>query len=257
MILRCENLGWRVRRKAIVSNASLTLNEGEMLGLIGPNGSGKSTLLRMLAGVRYPSTGRVYLGGTPMAELRQRDIAQTLALVEQHADTEERITVREAVELGRTPFLSVLQPWSQDDEAIVVDAIAAVDLHGFENRNWHTLSGGERQRVQIARALAQQPQVLLLDEPTNHLDIKHQLAILQLVKELPITKVVALHDLNQAMICDRICVMHAGRIEALGVPAEILTETRLMNTFGVCGHFMTDPFDGSPVIRFHRAHRMD
>jgi iron complex transport system ATP-binding protein len=257
VILRCENLGWRVKRKDIVSDATLTVNKGEMLGLIGPNGSGKSTLLRMLAGVRRPSVGRVFLGDTPMTELRQRDIAQKLALVEQHADTEERITVRDAVELGRTPFLSALKPWQSEDTVIVAKALTDVGLHGFEDRLWHTLSGGERQRVQIARALAQQPQVLLLDEPTNHLDIRHQLAILHLVKDLSITKVVALHDLNQAMMCDRICVLQSGHIEAVDTPRNIMTEDRLMRTFGVCGHFITDPNDGTTVIRFHSAHKGD
>src|SRR3546814_5537778 len=72
-------------------------------------------------------------------------------------------------------------------------------MKGFAARHWHTLSGGERQRVHIARALAQEPQVLLLDEPTNHLDIHHQLPILSLVAALPVTSVVALHDLNQAL----------------------------------------------------------
>ncbi|MEM6385222.1 MAG: ABC transporter ATP-binding protein [Pseudomonadota bacterium] len=254
MILRGINLGWRVKRKEIVSGANLTVNEGEMLGLIGPNGSGKSTLLRMLAGVRRPTVGEVYLGDEPMAELKQRDIAQKLALVEQHADTEERITVRDAVELGRTPFLSALQPWGPGDDAIVAKSLADVDLHGFEDRLWHTLSGGERQRVHIARALAQQPRVLLLDEPTNHLDIRHQLAILHLVRNLSITKVVALHDLNQAMMCDRICVMQSGRIEAIDTPENILNEDRLTRIFGVCGHFITDPADGATIIRFHNAH---
>lgn len=254
MPLSCDALGWSVKEKAIVSGVTLQVVTGEMLGLIGPNGSGKSTLLRMLAGIRKPSRGRVCLGKIPMTNLRQRDIARRLALVEQHADTEERIAVRDAVALGRTPFLTALRPWRTEDDTIVTRALDAVDLHGFDDRLWHTLSGGERQRVQIARALAQMPEILLLDEPTNHLDIRHQLAILHLVRGLSITSVIALHDLNQALLCDRICVLEAGRIVALGAPSDILTETRLRETFGVCGHFMTDPFDGTPVIRFHSAH---
>lgn len=255
MTLRCENLCWSVKSKSIVKNATLAIATGEMMGLIGPNGSGKSTLLRMLAGIRVPSEGRVLLGDQPMSAMRQRDIARKLALVEQHADTEERITVRDAVELGRTPFLSALRPWRDEDDAIVSGALNAVDLNGFNDRYWHTLSGGERQRVHIARALAQEPEILLLDEPTNHLDIRHQLAILHLVRQLPVTKIVALHDLNQALMCDRICVMQGGEIEAIGYPTDIMTEARLRDTFGVCGHFMEDPFDGTPVIRFHSAHK--
>ncbi|WP_372573946.1 ABC transporter ATP-binding protein [Ruegeria jejuensis] len=253
MILSCQNLGWETRGKPIVSDISLTVNEGEKLGLIGPNGSGKSTLLRMLAGIRTPSRGSVHLGGQSMAGMRQREIAQRLALVEQHADTADRITVRDAVELGRTPWLSALRGWGAQDDAIVAQALADVDLSGFGHRHWHTLSGGERQRVHIARALAQQPQILLLDEPTNHLDIRHQLAILHMVARLPVTAVIALHDLNQAMLCDRICILENGRLKASGTPKEILSEGMLREVFGVCAHFLTDPADQSQVIRFHTA----
>ena len=255
MTLACDNLGWSVKGTQIVEGVSLAAAPGEMLGLIGPNGSGKSTLLRMLAGLTQPSAGQVTLKGRPMAGMRRREIAQSLALVEQYAEAGERIRVRNAVELGRTPVLSALRRWSDEDDRIVSEALRAVDLVGFDARHWHTLSGGERQRVQIARALAQEPDVLLLDEPTNHLDIQHQLDILHLVRDLPVTSVIALHDLNQALFCDRLCVMQGGRMVEIGPPSEVLTDRLLRQNFGVCGHFLTDPTDGSPVIRFHMAHR--
>ena len=253
MILSCKNLGWRARSKTIVEGVTITVREGEKLGLIGPNGSGKSTLLRMLAGIRAPSAGAVYLGDQAMAHMRQRDIAQSLALVEQHADTGERIMVKDAVELGRTPWLSALRSWDASDDAIVSQALIDVGLVGFEKRLWHTLSGGERQRVHIARALAQKPKVLLLDEPTNHLDIHHQMSILQMVARLPCTAVIALHDLNQALICDRICVLMGGKLRNEGVPKDILNETLLSDVFGVECHFLTDPSDGTTVINFKSA----
>ena len=254
MIMGCEGLGWSVKGKDIVRDIDLVVREGEMLGLIGPNGSGKSSLLRMLAGIRKPSRGAVSLNGIPMSSMGQRDIARRIAFVEQHADTGERITVRDAVELGRTPWLSALNPWGAQDTAIVDAALNQVDLSGFGKRQWHTLSGGERQRVHIARALAQEPQMLLLDEPTNHLDIRHQLSILHLVARLETTSIIALHDLNQALFCDRLCVLEGGRLIACGKPDEIMTERLLRETFGVCGHFLTDPSDDRTVIRFHTAH---
>src|SRR5699024_10246993 len=134
----------------------------------------------------------------------RRAIARRIALVAQHFDTDEHLTARDAVELGRTPWLSVLAPFGAEDQRIVADALALVGVSHLANRRWATLSGGERQRVQIARALAQQPRLLILDEPTNHLDIHHQLALLRLVTGRGITVVMALHDLNQAMGCDRI-----------------------------------------------------
>ncbi|MEQ8895629.1 MAG: ABC transporter ATP-binding protein [Roseovarius sp.] len=252
MSLACHALGWSVRRQPIVEDITLDVQPGETLGLIGANGSGKSTLLKMLAGIRAPGAGRVTLEGRDLAGYPRRQIAQSIALVEQQAETGDRITVRDAVELGRTPWLSALRPWSDEDEATVARAIAAVEMQGFETRQWHTLSGGERQRVHIARALAQEPQILLLDEPTNHLDIHHQLSILSLVARLPVTSIVALHDLNQAMECDRLALLQQGRLVTLGTPEEVLTCDRLADSFAVRASILTDPADGARVLRFHK-----
>jgi iron complex transport system ATP-binding protein len=249
MILKAKDLGWRVRSATIVEAVSLDVREGETLGLIGPNGSGKSTLLKLLAGILPPSSGTVVLKGQPMARMSRRQAGQILAFVEQQSDTFERLTVRDAAELGRTAWLSALQPWSAKDELIVAEALWQVDMAGMEKRSWHTLSGGEKQRVHIARALAQQPEILLLDEPTNHLDIQHQLSILGLVKALPVTSVIALHDLNQAMTCDRVGVMSRGHLVATGAPADVLTLDLIREVFGVAARFITDT-DGSSLIRF-------
>jgi iron complex transport system ATP-binding protein len=124
---------------------------------------------------------------------------------------------------------------------------------GFEARSWSTLSGGEKQRVHLARALAQQPQILLLDEPTNHLDVQHQLTILDLVARLPVTSIVALHDLNQALACDRVGVLAGGRLVALGAPEEVLTIERVDAVFGIRASIVTDPADGARLFRFHTA----
>ncbi|WBV44372.1 ABC transporter ATP-binding protein [Pseudoroseomonas cervicalis] len=251
MRLRAEGLAWSARGTPIVRAVSLEVAAGETFGLIGPNGSGKSTLMRLLAGVLPPEAGQVWLDEMPLARLGRRQVAQRLAWVEQQAETADRITVRDAVELGRTPWLSALRPWSAEDDRIVAEALAAVDMAGRAARDWATLSGGERQRVHIARALAQRPRILLLDEPTNHLDIQHQLSILALVAGLPVTTVVALHDLNQAMACDRLGVMQQGRLVAVGPPQAVLTPALLRDVFGVRAAFLTDPADGARVIRFH------
>ncbi|PYG97296.1 histidinol phosphatase, partial [Arthrobacter stackebrandtii] len=160
------------------------------------------------------------------------------------------IRVFDAVALGRTPWLSALAPFSREDRTIVEQALADLDALHLRARLWGSLSGGERQRVHIARALAQRPQVLLLDEPTNHLDIQHQLSLLQQVQALPVTTLVALHDLNQALTCDRVAVLDKGRLVALGKPFEVLTPERLLCTFGVHARYLTDPFDGARILRF-------
>ncbi|MFY1668251.1 ABC transporter ATP-binding protein [Pseudomonas sp. Pseu.R1] len=243
------NLSYSVKGAVLLRDVSLAIRPGENLGIVGPNGSGKSTLIRLLAGIVMPSAGEVSLSGQRLTSLRRRDIAQRLAVVEQQAETDDAISLLQAVELGRTPWLSALAPWSAEDTRIVDQAMADVSLHSLRHRAWHTLSGGERQRAHIARALAQRPQILLLDEPTNHLDIQQQLSILKLVHQLPVTTVIALHDLNQALACDRLAVMEHGRLVALGSPFEVLTPERLHSTFGVHGHWLTDPFDGARILR--------
>ncbi|MBF8223245.1 ABC transporter ATP-binding protein [Halomonas sp. 328] len=253
MRLSAEGIDWTIQGHRLLSEVSLTVAPGETFGLIGPNGSGKSTLLRVLAGLRRPKRGRVLVDDRPMQRMRQRDIARALAFVEQQAETLDRVVVHQVVALGRTPFLSPLRPWSDEDDAIVGQALDDVDMGHLAGRLWHTLSGGERQRVHIARALAQRPRILLLDEPTNHLDIRHQLSILQLVGRLPVTVVIALHDLNQAMACDRIGVMEAGRLVDIGPPERVLTVERLRRTFGVQADFLDDPRDHGRILRFRSA----
>ncbi|MGO2262588.1 ABC transporter ATP-binding protein [Halomonas sp.] len=253
MKLAAENLSWKVQGRTLLKDVSFEIAAGETFGLIGPNGSGKTTLLRLFAGLQKPKVGGVRVGDQDMSAMRQRDIARSVALVEQQANTTERISVHQAVSLGRTPFLSPFHPWSDEDEAIVSRALADVGMQSMAERLWHTLSGGERQRAHIARALAQQPSVLLLDEPTNHLDIRHQLSILQLVRQLPITVVIALHDLNQAMECDRIGVIEDGHLVDLGTPRQVLTCRRLRQTFGVHADILEDPIGQGQIMRFRQA----
>lgn len=249
-VLSCHDLSYAVRDARLLSGINLNVREGETLGIVGPNGSGKSTLIKLLANLRTASQGQVLLNGQPLRAMPRRRIAQQLAVVEQQADTHDAVSVFDAVALGRTPWLSALRPWSDEDTTIVEQALRDVDVSHLRKRIWRDLSGGERQRVHIARALAQRPQILLLDEPTNHLDILHQLSILKAVQDLPVTTLIALHDLNQALSCDRVAVLERGQLVALGKPCAVLTPHRLHATFGVNAHYLTDPFDGAQILRF-------
>ena len=252
MTLRANGLHWSAGGAAILSDVALDVRPGEFLGIIGPNGSGKTSLMALLSGIRRPQAGTVTLDGRPLSAHGRQAIARRIAFVEQQAETTERITARQAVQLGRTPHLVALTPWSRADDAIVDRALEEVDMAHFSARLWHTLSGGERQRLHIARALAQQAPILLLDEPTNHLDIGHQISLLQLVREQGLTVVAALHDLNHAaMFCDRIAVMQAGRIVVLGAPAKVLEPQRLADVFGVTVDVERDSAGGC-FIRYRR-----
>ena len=262
-LITLQNVDFSVGGPLLLEKAELSIEPGERIALIGRNGAGKSTLLKLLAGLRKPASGSVQLLGEPLAQLPRRRVAQALALVEQQADTLDAISVFDAVALGRTPWLSALAPFSRQDCAIVEQALADLDALHLRTRLWGSLSGGERQRVHIARALAQRPQVLLLDEPTNHLDIQHQLSLLQQVQALPVTTLVALHDLNQALTCDRLAVLDKGCLVALGKPLDVLTPERLLSTFGVHAQAVSHVHQalilprlllmmiGSPLLRWH------
>ncbi|MCI3930223.1 ABC transporter ATP-binding protein [Streptomyces sp. AN091965] len=248
----------RVSRTAggrlIVDGVTLAPRPGTVVGLLGPNGSGKSTLLRLLAGVLAPTAGAVTLDGEPLRDLGRRAVARRLALVEQQADTQVDLTVRDVVRLGRVPHRRAWVPSTAEDERAVTEALARTGLADRADQPWHTLSGGERQRSHIARALAQSPRELLLDEPTNHLDIHHQLDLLALVAALPVTTVIALHDLNlAAMFCDEILVLKEGRAHAHGTPVEVISEPLIAEVYGVRARVTppTAPQD-HPTVTFLR-----
>jgi len=253
MTISARNLSWAIGGQTIVDNISLDIIPGEFFGIIGPNGSGKTSLISLISGLRRPKAGDVTLFGQPMATLGRREVSRKIALVEQHAETTERITARQAVELGRTPHLGALTPWSSADDAIVDAALHEVKMSDLAPRLWHTLSGGERQRLHIARALTQQPEILILDEPTNHLDVGHQLGLLELVRQQrELTVIAALHDLNHAaMFCDRVAIMNGGRLVALGPPMDVLTSALIAEVFGVSAEIGRTE-DGELQIRYRR-----
>ncbi|PZT73519.1 MULTISPECIES: ABC transporter ATP-binding protein [unclassified Streptomyces] len=249
--LRADRVGREAAGRLLLDGVTLAPGPGTTVGLIGPNGSGKSTLLRILAGVLAPHTGVVTLDGAPLAATGRRAVARRVAVVDQHAVTQEELSVLDVVRLGRIPHRRAWSAPTGEDAAAVDEALERTGLTDRRDQSWHTLSGGERQRVQIARALAQRPRELLLDEPTNHLDIQHQLELLSLVTSLPLTAVIALHDLNlAAMFCDRIVVLDRGRAVAAGSPAQVITEELIRDVYRVRSVVTPDGPGGRPSVRF-------
>ncbi|MFB9376451.1 ABC transporter ATP-binding protein [Kineococcus gynurae] len=250
MTLDARTVSWDRGGRLVVDGVSLAPAPGETVGLLGPNGSGKSSLLRLLDGVVRPTAGVVALDGRDLTRVPRREVARAVAVVGQHAATEVDLTVREVVELGRLPHRTSFGGDRAADEAAVAEALARTGLTDKAEQLWRRLSGGEQQRAHIARALAQQPRELLLDEPTNHLDIRHQLDVLDLVTRLPVTTVVALHDLNlAAMFCDTVLVLRAGRAVAAGTPAAVLTPELIADVYGVAAEVGHDA-EGRPSIRY-------
>ncbi|MFF3276779.1 ABC transporter ATP-binding protein [Streptomyces chrestomyceticus] len=235
----------------LVRDVSLTARPGEVVGLVGPNGSGKSSLLRAVYRVLRPDAGQVRVDGTDAWSLPVRRLARTVAAVVQESAADFDLTAREVVAMGRTPHKRLLDGDSAEDASLVAWALGSVDATGLADRSFDRLSGGERQRVLIARALAQRPALLVLDEPTNHLDVKHQLTVLGILRRLPATVLVALHDLNlAAYYCDRLYVLCEGQVTASGPPAEVLTEGLLAEVYGVTAEVTVSSRTGAPQVSF-------
>lgn len=234
--LEVEHLSYEVDGARLIEDVALRVRRGELLGLVGPNGAGKSTLLRAVSGL-VPAQGQVWLDSTQLAELDARGIARILARVPQSTAPDGGFSVEELVLTGRTPHLGRFQWETPVDRAIARQAMTATHTRRFEDRLVAGLSGGERQRVMLARALAQQPSVLLLDEPTANLDLAHQVRVFDLVRTLVqagLAAVAAIHDLELASrYCDRLLLLHGGRVLAEGPPSEVLTPAYLQAAFGV------------------------
>mgnify|MGYP005744040357 FL=1 len=236
-----KNVSLSLRRNNhnILNEINFDLSPGRVLGIVGPNGAGKSTLLRLLYRYHKPTIGTVEIGGKDIWEMTARDTAKKVAVVLQEHPTDFGLTVREIVALGRTPHhIGFGGGNGARDEHVVESALHRMEVRTFSNRSLGTLSGGERQRVMVARALAQEPSILVLDEPTNHLDIRHQLEILKLIKDLPLTIISSLHDLNMAAdTCDEVAILKDGHLLGIGTPKAVFSADAISGTFEVAASY--------------------
>ena len=234
---------------------TFSVPSGSVVGIAGPNGSGKSTLLRSLYRVLAPAAGTVTSDGRDVWAMEPRALARELAVVVQEPVVEFDFTVSEVVLMGRAPHKTAFERDTPEDLALVGDALARVGLSDAHARSFTTLSGGEKQRVLIARTLAQQAKALVLDEPTNHLDLRYQLEILELVRDLDVTTVMAVHDLNLACrYCDLVVLMSGGSVYGVGPPEETLTPSLVAEVFGVSVVAAVLP-DGRSILHFDLPER--
>ena len=251
MCLQVDHVSWSVDGRPILRDVSLAVEPGSITGLIGPNGSGKSTLLRCIYRALKPDSGTITLDGKDLIRMDSREAARRVAVVLQEYPSDFQFTVGEIVTMGRNPHKGMFDRETSADRGIIRDALDRVGLGGFSHRNFNTLSGGEKQRVIIARTLAQQASFLVLDEPTNHLDIRYQLETMELVRDMGMTTLAALHDLNIAAdYCDLIHVIDGGRIAASGRPSEVLQPDIIAEVFGVGALVGEDTLTGGPRISF-------
>jgi putative spermidine/putrescine transport system ATP-binding protein len=203
-----------------VDSVDLEVHRGEFFTMLGPSGSGKTTTLRLIAGFEQPDSGRILLGGVDVS--RQPPYARMVNTVFQDYALFPHMTVGQNVEYG----LKVKGVARTERRARVGEALEMVRLGGFDSRKPSQLSGGQRQRVALARAIVNRPQVLLLDEPLGALDLKlrqeMQIELKRIQQQVGITFVYVTHDQEEALtMSDRLAVFNHGRIEQIGVPAEV------------------------------------
>ncbi|MDQ0213978.1 iron complex transport system ATP-binding protein [Oikeobacillus pervagus] len=252
MEISVEDVSYTIFDKKIINQVSLTIHHGELVGIIGPNGSGKSTLLKNMYRVLKPDGGVIQLDGRSITDINTKEIAKQLSVVSQESSVAFDFNVFEIILMGRTPHKKFLQPDTVEDEHIVRNALSQVNMSEYIDKRFTQLSGGEKQRVMIARAIAQGAKVMILDEPTNHLDIHHQLQVLELIRELQVTCVAALHDLNlAACYCDRLYVLNQGEIVASGTPKQVLTKELLKEVFNVHVEIGTHPVTKKIHLFYH------
>ena len=247
--LEVHNLTAAYGPSPVLREVSARVSAGEVLAVIGPNGCGKSTLLRCIAGLLPVRAGEIRWAGAPLPK-DARERARRVALSPQGYSGGGDMSLEAMTLLGRTPHLGPYGTPSRSDENAVEGAITLVapDLRG---RRLDQMSGGERQRALLCRAVATTAPVFLLDEPVAALDIRHQFEILALVKKLArerqLAVVCVLHQINlAAAVSDRMLLLAAGQVAALGTPAEVMTETNLTEVYGTPLRIASHPVSGRP-----------
>lgn len=237
-MLKAQSLDIHYDHKKILQQFQLDVEKGDIVSIIGPNGSGKSTALKAMSRMIPVQKGTVFLDGKDLHSLGSKSISKQMSVLFQSNEAPADLTVEELVKYGRVPHKKWYERTSNEDLEIVEWAIEKTGLESYKQRQVSSLSGGEAQRAWIAMSLAQRPQVLLLDEPTTYLDIAHQLQLLELIhnvnRDLGMTIVMVLHDLNQASIySDKICILSKGEVVDYGTPEKVMTEEMIRSVYGV------------------------
>ncbi len=252
-LIECKSVCFFYGSQQVLDGVSLSVAEGDSLGILGPNGSGKTTLLRCITGVRKPTSGTVMLAGSDVLTMERKDIARMLAVVPQNTETQFDFTVEEYVQMGRLPYVARFKKESPSDWERVEWAMRATGTDCLRSRPVTLLSGGERQRVLLAKALAQDPRVLVLDEPTSHLDLRYQIEMLDLVSRLNreegIAVVAVLHDTNlAAAYCERIVMLSNGAVFAQGSRSAVFTQENIRQLYGLDVVSLKHPVTGGTLV---------
>lgn len=247
MAIRAENLTVSYGRTTILHSLSFgPLEPGNVVGLIGPNAAGKSTLVKTIAGIKEPAEGSVTLS-VDGAELVGKQKVQAVGYVPQDLLSSASLTAFESIMVSaRRRGDATWNPLERS--ATVMERLGITHLAG---RLVSDMSGGQRQLVAMAQMLVREPDIMLLDEPTSALDLRHQVELLQIVRDevrgSNRLALVAIHDLNlAARYCDELLVVKAGRVVTHGTPHAVLQPDLLEEVYGIRARVLDDA--GVPVV---------
>lgn len=238
--------------KTVVDSVSFEIPKGKVLSLIGPNGAGKSTVMGMISRLIARDEGMVDFHGKDIGKWKSRELSKKLAILTQSNQIQMKLTVQELVAFGRFPYSG--NRITKEDQEIIDQAIAYMELEDMRDRFIDELSGGQRQRAMIAMVIAQDTDYVLLDEPTNNLDIYHAANMMKIVRrlcdELGKTVVLVLHEINYAAFySDYICAFVDGRIAKFGTVEEVMTKENLSEIYQV--DFEIQMVKGRPLAIYY------
>ena len=227
-------------RKIVLSSLSLTVNKGELIGLIGPSGAGKTTLLNMLAGILSPDQGQILIDGRPLSEFRdQKKRAKKIGIIRQQFDLVGELPVIHNVLVGRLSewgiFKSLLSMLIPQDKEYAIQALNRVGLPEKLYEKTSSLSGGEQQRVALARLLVQSPEIILADEPVASLDPARAEDVLELLVKIALeenqTVIASLHSVEYARkYFDRLIALKDGEL-FFDLPASSVTDDHINSLY--------------------------
>lgn len=237
MELELRNLSCGYGQRKVVDSISLSMNTGEVIGLLGANGCGKTTLIKTILGLLPVQGGEVLLDGKNIKNWTSARIARVIGYIPQMHTPPFPFQVVDVVLMGRTAHINPFASPSSKDVKIAEQALEMLSISYLRDRIYTEISGGERQLVLIARALAQEPRILIMDEPTASLDFGNQIKVLSHVKQLAgmnIAVLMSCHFPEHAFLySNRVVLLNEGRILHSGTPGETITAERLKTLYGV------------------------
>jgi len=255
-MIELKNLSLGYEHHTVLNDLNYTFKKGLFYGIIGPNSVGKTTLIRSIGRALKPYKGRVLLNQQNIWEMKEKETAKKIAVIPQDIIIPFNFTVYEIISMGRIPYISGLGNLTEQDRAIIEEAIEFLSIKSLRNKIFSEISGGEKQKVMAAKALAQQPEYLLMDEPISALDLKNQILIMNLVKDLiklkGITVISVLHNINiAAMYADEFLVIKNNTIMFTGNTKKVITEEIINKVFEINVKITKNPFTKTPMAHIN------